>query len=217
MNETSPNRRPLGVNVLIWLALVGSYLVAAQWPGWVGWENGPVENMQAVMLAVGGLLALDRRRRCSLAGRPQQAAFWLVVAPIWFALAARELSWGAVFLPPLDFSAEMGPAFSSSRQLAYKGLVAPVLAFLLLGMAWSFVRTRQHQTLARLWRAGGFPLLEIGTFVLCMLASTAAEGHMGLGIRGLGHAQAQTFEELAELWAYAALLLAQQRVWRVLR
>ncbi|KAF1022751.1 MAG: hypothetical protein GAK30_00908 [Paracidovorax wautersii] len=201
--------------VLVVLALVACYLMAPHLPVWTGWENGPVENLQALVLLAGGMLALWWRDR---AGDRQASLFWLMVAPIWFVLCARELSWGAAFMTPLDFSPVYGPTFSSSQQLPYKPLIAPVIGLLLLGTAAVFVRSRQDQTLARLWRQGSFPLLEIALFVLAMLVSAEAEGH-GIvgGFPSMGHAQQQSLEEMAELVGYAVLLLAQWRVARGLR
>ena len=106
--------------------------------------------------------------------------------------------------------------FSSSQQLPYKPLVAPVIALILVWQLVLFVRTRQDRTLQRIWRGGGFPLVEIGLCVVGMLLSAEAEGHGFIGFSELSHAAQQTLEELAELWAYIALLLAQWRVARTL-
>ncbi|ROR24856.1 hypothetical protein EC845_0890 [Comamonas sp. BIGb0124] len=201
------------------LAYCASYAAAPWLPPTAGWENGPVENLQAGLLFAGGLLALHWRRTAAQAGGDagrSHAVFWLMVAPIWFVLCARELSWGTVFMTPLAVVPELGPMFSSSQQLPYKPLVAPVIALILVWQLVLFVRTRQDRTLQRIWRGGGFPLVEIGLCVVGMLLSAEAEGHGFIGFSELSHAAQQTLEELAELWAYIALLLAQWRVARTL-
>lgn len=197
------------------LALVASYLAAPHLPIQTGWENGPIENLQAAVLLVGGVLALIWRHRTT---ERQVRLFWLMVAPVWFVLCARELSWGAVFMTPLDFSPALGPTFSSSQQLPYRPLIAPLIGVLLLGSAAVFVASRQDQTLARLWRNGSFPVLEIALLVIALLVSTEAEGHGFLGgFPSLGHAPQQSLEEMAELIGYALLLAAQWRVAHGLR
>lgn len=209
----SPRMAPARAAIFL-LALLASYLAAPHLPITAGWENGPVENLQAAALFAGGVLALWWRARASDA---RARAFWLIVAPIWFVLCARELSWGTVFMAPLEMSAQDGPTFSSSRQLPYKALVAPAIGLLLLAQAWLFVRTRQHRTFERIWAARAFPWLEIGLFAIAMLVSTEAEGHGFIGLDGMAHGARQALEELAELMAYVALLLAQWRVAHGLR
>ncbi|MFT4191949.1 MAG: hypothetical protein QM617_10560 [Comamonas sp.] len=195
-------------------ALIASYVLAPHLPDSTGWENGPVENAQAVLLFIGGVLALYWRGRAS---DPRTRAFWLIVAPIWFVLCARELSWGAVFMTPLTFSPDMGPTFSSTHQLSYKAWVTPVIGALLLAIIGLFVATRQTRTLARIWHARAFPFLEIGLFVIAMLLSATAEGHGLFALGGMSHPALQTLEELAELVGYFCLVLAQWRVAIALR
>jgi hypothetical protein len=196
-------------------ALFLCWWVAPFLPISMGWENGLVENLQAIALFGGALLALFWRNQ---AQDMQVRAFWLMIAPVWFALCARELSWGAVFMQPLTFSAEFGPTFSSSQQLPYKWLIAPVLAVILLLLCWNFLRTRQHQTLLRVWRAGAFPVLEILLFALAFAVSTEAEGHGILKVfAGINHSALQILEEMSELMGYIALLMAQNRVAHALK
>ncbi len=140
-----------------------------------------------------------------------------MVTPIWFAMAARELSWGAVFMTPLSISPETGPTFSSRHQLAYSSAVAPVLVLLALGCLWIFIRSQQYRTLAALWRQRSFPVAEIVLFAAGMVVSAACEGHLGLNVPLTAEWARQNLEELAELWAYLALVAAQYRVWRGFR
>ena len=82
-----------------------------------GWENGIIENVQVAVLLAGLAFAAIAWRRGPRGGA---AMLGLCVMPVWFLLASRELSWGAVFLPPLGFGPE-GPVYSS-RVLAYRPL-----------------------------------------------------------------------------------------------
>lgn len=195
-------------------ALVASYLIAPRLPASFGWENGPIENLQAALLLVGGIWAFRLR---AASPEPRYRAFWLLIAPIWLAMFARELSWGAVLLQPLDVSTLTGPVFSSTKQLWYKPAIAPALLLLLLLGIGSFIRNRQTLTVGELWRSRSLPLLEIALFVFVLFASAIAEGHMGMNLDELGEAGAQNFEELVELWGYLLLIGAQWRVARCLK
>ena len=130
----------------------------------------------------------------------------LCAMPVWFLLASRELSWGAVFLPPLGFGPE-GPVFSS-RVLPYRPLV-PVLAGLLLlaslAVGW---RHGVHRFLRRVVAGGGFPWLCVAIVLGAALGSTAGEGHMPEFARDWV-AHSQVLEELCELVGYMALVVAQ--------
>jgi len=88
-------RRISTVNLLFVAVMLLSYPVAALLPQAWGMENAVIENVQVLMLLYGCSAALFVWRHH--AGLPL-AALGLAVAPVWFVLAARELSWGAVLL-----------------------------------------------------------------------------------------------------------------------
>lgn len=194
---------------LLVMVLAAGYFIAPLLPVSVGWENGPIENTQAVLLFLGGVWAI-RLRMVNARGRYR--SFWSVISPVWFLMAARELSWGAVFRQPIGFSHLTGPVFSSTRQLWYKPAVLPIVLLILAISIWTFIRTEQSATISELWKDNDLPLFEVGFFVITMFVSAIAEGHMGMNLDQLGEGGAQTFEELAELCGYIALLLAQWRV-----
>lgn len=207
------------LRVLVVLVLAVSYPVALWLPDWVGWENGPVENTQALVLFLGFVAALifaARSHGATQTGSPVRL-FWIMVAPVWLILCVRELSWGAVFMPPLLVDPETGPVFSSSAQLWYKPAVYPAVGVLVLGCVVVFAWTRQYRTLSWLWRFRKFPLFELTLALIGAVLSTAAEGHGGLQfLQHLGHGQQQIIEEVAELGAYLAVFTAQWRVWLAL-
>jgi hypothetical protein len=211
MSEVHAARLSYRLIPLFIVVLAISYFLSPVLPFTIGWENGPIENMQAVLLFGGGIWALQRHQAVV---DHRQRSFWVIIAPIWFAMSARELSWGAVFCTPIKFSTEMGPSFSSAQQLWYKPAIAPALMSVLIACIWHFIKTKQKQTVIELWKRRSIPLIEIGIFALCMIISAIAEGHMGLNMNQFSDATAEIFEEFAELWGYIALLLAQ---WRVIR
>lgn len=209
-------RRPVIETAVCFLLILACYWLAPLAPAIEGWENGPIENTQVVILLSGLVCAIVFFFRLT---EPRQKAFWLSVMPIWPILAARELSWGAVFYPPLEFMGYSGPVYSSHIQLWYKPFVTPVI-LVLLGLALlNFIRTRQHLTLLALFRGHHLPFSELFVVVLFMIASAASEGHMGDTLSmllDLDMGAPQVFEESTELFAYLTLLLAQYRVWRAM-
>ena len=204
------------IHVLAALLMLGAaHWAAPQLPNWVGWENGPFESFQALLLLAGGLLAGWYGAK---ENNRQTRWFWWVQAPIWVILAAREMSWGVVFLPPLSVLPSGEPVFSARRQLwYYKPLLRPLLVVVALACAVMGIRSRQHEVLRRLWRQGDFPLLQIVIVAGCMLLSAAAEGKLGLSFAQMQADAAQIFEELAEGTAYVFMLLGQHRARRGLR
>lgn len=187
------------------LVLVASYPLAQVFPSWVSWENGPVENLQVVILFFGMVQALLYQK----SGTSDWKWLWRGAALIWFICAIRELSWGAVFLDPIGMSDE-GPFFSS-RQLWYKPAIMPALIISIILAGILMLKNGSHQLLRPLQRSGGLPWLEFFLATLCMMISTAAEEHLGL-TTGLTGSAAQNLEELSELAAYIFLLTGQYRI-----
>lgn len=200
-------RLPSG-QVLLALALLACYPFSVVLPRTWGWENGVLEVAQVLVLLAGAALALrawGRKRPLPI------AALALSLAPVWIVLAARELSWGAVFMAPLALT-DHGPVFSS-RMLWYKPLVAPV-AGLLLGMALVHACRRRLDRLAlQLLLANRIPWLVLGLAVLAEAGSSCAEGRLSCTF-SLRAPHAQVFEELIELFAYVALLVGQASLFR---
>lgn len=187
------------------IILVAAYPLALILPSWVSWENGPVENLQALVLLWGMIQALLYQR----SGTKQWKWLWRGATLIWFICFARELSWGAVLLEPISISDE-GPFFSS-RQLWYKPAIMPALIGSILFFAIFMLKNGSHKLLQPLQRTGGLPWTEFLLTTLCMMISTAAEEHLGL-TTGLQGAAAQNLEELSELAAYIFLFSAQLRL-----
>ncbi|WP_139169782.1 hypothetical protein [Chitinasiproducens palmae] len=192
--------------LILALALVTVPLVT-RLPQWVVWENGPVENAQAIVLLFGAIVAgLSAARARTREAR----AFWLAAAPLWLIFFGRELSWGAVFLTPLDMTPE-GPVFSS-HALFYKPVVHPAVGLLIAFSLYQLFVRRGIRLLANVHRSGRFPFFELVVAAIGFIVSTATEGHAHLSLP-LTAGPAQIAEECAELVAYLALLSGQ---WRLL-
>ena len=179
-------------------------------PPWVGWENGPVENLQVLVLLGGGLLAAcaARQQRGHVA-----APLWWVAMFFWAIFLGRELAWGAVFLPPLGMD-EWGPTISSSS-LWWRPAIGWVLgAVLLLGCYWMLRYRVFGRVLLRLHRQHAWPWGSLAVFVLAMLLSDHADGSDFLSFETWYQTRVIVLEELSELCGYLALLLAQHALVR---
>ncbi|WP_312949039.1 hypothetical protein [Agrobacterium sp.] len=173
-------------------------------PAWAGFENGPLEVGQVVILLGGAAIALW----FAIDNHTKLRWFWLAVAIVWAILAFRELSWGGVFMPPLSKGDE-GPFFSSS-QLWYKPYITPALIVVGLICAAFSIEGKGIYVLRFLIVTWRFPFVDILLFIVAMIVSAGAEGHMGLNLRDWGHMQ--ILEEMSETAAYVFLLSAQTRV-----
>lgn len=198
-------RRPSGTFLLL-LLMLGCYPLSMVLPRTWGWENGVLEVLQVLVLLAGAGLAL----RAWMRSRPLPiATLALCAVPLWIVLAGRELSWGAVFGAPLALT-DHGPVYSS-RVLWYKPLVPPLVG-LLLGMAVVHAcRWRLDRLALRLLREGRIPWLVLVLAVLAEAGSSCAEGHLQCSF-ALRLPHAMVFEELVELFAYLAVLVAQASV-----
>lgn len=194
---------PLLKWTLLIVLLIAAYPLAKVLPSRFGWENGVIENFQVIVLLLGMTIALlfaFQNRKT-----PPLTSFGWACAIIWFICFAREISWGAVFFPPLDFG-NHGPVYSS-RSLWYKEAVYPVIALLIGTSIFLFIKYRVHHLFLDLIRQKRFPWLETGTVFLAMLISNFAEGHGQ--IIGPHH---QVLEELTELLAYLGLFFIQLQI-----
>ena len=192
-------------NLLLAALLALSFPLAHALPTFWGWENGPLENAQAVILLVGALAAAWAAY--SQRGTPG-APLWWVALPCWWIALGRELAWGAVFLPPMGHG-EWGPVISS-KVLWYRPAVPWVCAaVLLLCGYWALRHHLWSQVLQRLQQERAWPVASLLLPVLAAVISHHAEGHGGVRLHDWLGTQVLVLEELVEVWGYAALWLAQ--------
>lgn len=214
MPKNHPTLFPL-LRLALALTLLLAYPLAQALPLPAGWENGVLENTQALLLLAGGFASLYFARQ---SGQSQQRWFWRMIVPLWLVLILRELGWGTVFLEPIYMREFEGPQYFSSQQLS-PGIKNAVVGLAAVALGWSilaFVRGQQWQTLTQLWHMRQLPLVELGLAAAAALYSTMAEGRPPL-LTSLQPAALQMLEEITELLAYSALLLAQWRVRRALK
>ena len=100
---------------------------AAVLPSWVGWENGPIEILQDLVLFVGAIYCITLF--CRASGRYRHG-LWLAASAYFLILLGRELSWGRIFMP--IGMTDHGPDFVSMHALPYYKVVYGIIAVAIL-------------------------------------------------------------------------------------
>lgn len=163
-------------------------------PAWWGWENGPLENTQVLILGIG--LVLSWLAAWNNRDDRNSRNLWLWLTPCWLLCILRELSWGRVFYP-ISMGAH-GPEFISLQQLWYGSLVKPLVAIAvivtLVGIYRSAPLTYIRQT--------QLPLLDIVILFLAAMMASICEKN----ILSLLRPYHQVLEELAELTLYWSMV-----------
>ena len=120
--------------VALWgcLYFFAAFPVAALLPAWAGWENGPLEIAQDIILFAGAMDCLVRFRK---ADRRDHRGLWLGGSAYFLLLLGRELSWGRVFLQKAMTSS--GPVFVSMHDLPHSEIVYGMIAVAVLLTGWS--------------------------------------------------------------------------------
>jgi len=179
-----------GVSVLLAVLLfpLGFYL-----PGWWGWENGPIENTQVVILIVGAIVSwLAARRNWD---DIQMRNLWLWSILVWLLMVGRELSWGRVFFDPVS-TGSGGPMFPSIRAVWYGQYVYPVLTLVII------------TTLIGLWRNFNWGNMKENLCIsavdgiLLILAAIASQLIFERNVILILQPYSQVLEEWSELMVY---------------
>lgn len=202
----------VNVRASSWLLLTGlcsSYVLALGLPVSWGWENGPLESIQAVILLAGAFLAgiAGYQQRDMAAGK-----VWCVAALLWLGMLGRELSWGAALSAPSGMDALIGPFYSSSLLWWKPAVVWVCSAMALLAIYW-VVRYRLIARVAvRWWHEAAMPWGCLIAFAIAMALSAVTEGHGSTLMAHIAPSARMVMEEMAETWAYVALWWAQWRL-----
>lgn len=177
------------------LALLLVWPAATLLPGWWGWENGPLENLQVLELLAGAWLAWRHAGRL-----PRQSAergLWRCAVPLWLLCAGRELAWGRVFLPT-GFDAH-GPVLIDSAHLWYDPAIRPVVVTIGLLALAGLVR---HGPLDYL-RRHRLPWIDLALMGIAATIAQMADKGMTFGLDG------EVLEEAAETVVYWSMLCVQ--------
>ncbi|HMM19272.1 MAG TPA: hypothetical protein PKA10_00955 [Selenomonadales bacterium] len=161
-----------------------------------GWENGPLENTQVLVLGCGLAVTLfAARQNC---GNRKARNLWRWLALFWLLCIGRELSWGRVFYQVAI--GEHGPKFIAIDQLRYGFLVNPVTILLALIMLVGICRNGPLTYLRRT----ELPAWDIIVFILAAGLNVWFE--KGASTIPFLYLQEEVLEEWAELAAYWSLV-----------
>lgn len=189
------------LNYPLMAVIAFSYFADSTLPLTWGWENGPLEWSQVVILATGALLTGRWWQEAISSRRFHHARLFAWAMPLWLLMIGRELSWGRVFyqagLDPIE-----GPYFISVAQLPYGKFVYPVLAMIILSWLFAVIKYKLYAIPYELFRQGRFPTSEFILVVLSFVIAYIAEQHLHKAI----------MEELVECVAYLSLVLTAYRV-----
>ena len=196
---------PIGMRWLFVL-LPMPLLFAIGWmlPSSAGWENGPIEMVQNVMIFSAMCISFGMAYV-----RREQRTFWLAFALIWFLLLGRELSWGAVWGSPLSSTPEGGPFFSS-RTLPYRTYLTAARALVLIIIVALFWCADLRKIISIAWRQRTrFPLLSVCAVFLYAAIVWLVESPPVECLHGMLIGHDQVLEELFETVVYGAALVTQ--------
>lgn len=170
------------VMIVVWFPL------AKILPPQIGWENGFLENLQVVVLALGQFACIytyiKHRTKVSLG-----------VASLMGLAIGRELSWGRVFRPTGLYNAE-GPLFFDYPPAAHLAIQILVAIWVMLTL-WLLL-TNIHWE--QVWQVK-FPLIPFLLMAACTLIQYTAE-HNPKTLFSLNEPQWQIVEEEMELLIY---------------
>lgn len=185
----------------LFILVILSYYIGSYLPITWGWENGPLEWSQVVILATGALLTGCWWQEAKAARQYRQACFFAWAMPLWLLMICRELSWGRVFYP-VGLDPVSGPYFFSISQLPYGKIVYPVIALILLAFLVAVVRHKLYAIPYELFRQDRFPISEFSLVIVSFVVAYIAEKQLHNAI----------MEEIVECVAYLSLILTAYRV-----
>lgn len=182
-----------------WILLTGvllSYFISPYLPISWGWENGPLEWLQVVILAIGLVLNYKWWYDAKANDDHGSARFLLLATPLWLLMVGRELSWGRVFYPT-GFDAVTGPSFVSLAQLPYGAIVNPLLAVIIVVWLFAVIKYGMYKIPYQLLKEKHFPVSELIISILALVAAGLGEKTLHLPV----------MEEFDECLAYVGLIL----------
>lgn len=134
-------------------------------PEWWGWENGPIENTQVIILIAGAVLSWLAARHNR--DDSQICKLWLWTIPVWLMLAGRELSWGRVFFYPVSVGPD-GPIFPAIQKIWYGRYVYPVNSIITISTLCGLWYNFSWSKIKQIWR---IPAIDGILFVLFAIAA----------------------------------------------
>lgn len=169
--------------VLLTLCFPLGQLLPISW----GWEDGIIENTQAVVLLLEAVLTF-------IWGRQSLNKGWYAVSGSFLLMMGRELSWGRVFFPT-GLMDDEGPAFIDMADVPYHYLIHLLIFLVIVAVAYGLWKYRVFHLLIK----ERVPLTAALIIVMSVVIERISELH---GFAGYTKPQAEVVEELAELVCY---------------
>lgn len=182
------NREIFYISIVYLLCVIPA---AYHLPGWLGWENGFLENLQVLLLLGGMVLNFLFYRRGA-------GSVFLSISSVFWLCCLRELSWGRVFFPT-GVVTETGPEFVRMSSLPHYELINGAIGLLILGIVLSFLLTFP-------WRKF-FGVIPIPYKYFCVAFSCIVLAHCGEHTALLPEVPGMLLEELAEVMLYFWLVM----------
>lgn len=163
-------------------------------PLWLGEENGVIENLQVVLLALA--VYVCQRKMTDREG--QYRLLWLAGMLTTLLLIGRELSWGRVFLEPLE-----NGTFPPVSALPYGKVLYPAIGALMVVILVLLVRGH----IVRYLRTYGVPRPQFCWMVVAAVVVVLSEKH-----HVFPWEKGMLIEEMAELFVYGLYLNILRRM-----
>ena len=177
------------VSVVLLLTIPFAWLLPASW----GQENGPVENVQVVMIMLTGVIAYSAYRWGAGAEATKRLYLWTI--PIIFIVGFRELSWGRVFYP------NGHGWYLPLKALWYGKYVYPSIGLIIAIVLCGIYLQRLDKEILQWVKYGKFPIIDIIMIFGGYFAADFVEHHT----HGSFAAYQDLFEELFELLMYCGV------------
>lgn len=177
-------------SLLLLVALPLGFLLPASW----GYENGPVENTQVIVILLSGVVLYGASKWGVGSRSTKLLQLWFI--PVVMLVAARELSWGRVFYP-----GEHG-LFLPLKALWYGKMVYPGIGIVIVCVIAGIYLQKLDEEILLWAKYGKFPIIELILIIGGFLMADIVEHHS----RGIFAQQQDLFEELFELVMYCGVL-----------
>ena len=172
--------------------LLACYPLAQFLPPECGWENGLIENAQAILLLIGAMF-------CFNCAYYYFKGMGFTVGLLYLDMFMRELSWGRVFFPTGIYT-EMGPEFISMNSIPQHNFINAVIGAVIAVILYGFYKFMPWKKLIFEIK---FPIISA---VIGIIALILQYGGEHVWFSALTHPQNQILEELAEVIVYLEML-----------
>ncbi|PWM79844.1 MAG: hypothetical protein DBY32_03020 [Phascolarctobacterium sp.] len=179
-------------DILSIVLLAGCYPLAQVLPPECGWENGLIENTQAVLLLFGAMF-------CFNCAYYSVKGLGYTIGWLYFIMFLRELSWGRVFFPTGAVD-ELGPKFVSMSSIPQHDLINTAIGLAIIILLYGIYK---YLPLKQFLFEIPFPVISATVGIIALMLQYGGEN---CWFTALSHPQNQMLEEFAEMIVYTEML-----------